>query len=158
MHLPAEQRAAGARALREYYRYTDALIGQLVANYGSSDLVMVVSDHGFEAGVRMKYLTGIHETEKAIDGVIFARGRDIQRGRGVGPMSIRDVTPSVLAWLGLPVAKDMDGKVAKFVETPRKPRIATYDTQPVPHVTSVSSGAEQEMLERLRQLGYFEEK
>ncbi len=158
MRLPAEQRAAGARALREYYRYTDALIGQLVANYGPDDLVMVVSDHGFEAGVRMKYLTGIHETDKAIDGVIFARGRDIQSGKSVRSMSILDVTPTLLAWLGMPVAKDMDGKVARFIETPRQAKVATYDTEPVPHITSLPSGAEQEMLERLRQLGYFEEK
>jgi hypothetical protein len=152
-----EQRAAGSHALREYYRYTDALIGQLMQNYGANDLVVVVSDHGFEAGVRMMHLTGIHETKEALDGVIFARGRDIQSGQRVRSMSIRDVTPTLLAWLGLPGAKDMDGKAAPFVETPRSARITTYDTAPVPHITSVPSGSEQEMLERLRMLGYFEE-
>ena len=104
------------------------------------------------------HLTGIHETNKAIDGVIFARGRDIPSGEKVRSMSILDVTPTVLAWLGMPVAEDMDGKVAHFVGTPQKAKVATYDTEPVPHITSVPSGAEQEMLERLRLLGYFEEK
>jgi hypothetical protein len=154
---PAAQRAAGALALHEYYRYTDALIGVLSANYGPDDLVMVVSDHGFEAGVGMHYLTGVHDTDKAIDGVVFARGRDIPSARLVRSMSIRDVTPTLLAWLGMPVAKDMDGKVAGFLKIPRQPRVATYDIDPVPHITSIPSGAEEEMLDRLRALGYFEQ-
>jgi hypothetical protein len=155
---PPDQRAAGALALREYYRYTDALIGLLAANYGPDDLVMVVSDHGFEAGVGMLYLTGAHGTDKALDGVVFARGRDIPSGQKVRSMSILDVTPTLLAWMGLPVAEDMDGTVAHFVATPRPAKIATYDTERVPHITSVPSGAEEEMLERLRMLGYFEDK
>ncbi len=157
MRPPDAQREAGVRALQEYYRYTDALIGLLAENYGPDDLVMVVSDHGFEAGVRLQHLTGIHESNKAIDGVIFARGRDIAKGKIAHSMSIRDVTPTLLAWLGMPVAEDMDGKVGHFVKTPQLPKIATYDIEPVPHITSAPSGSEQEMLDRLRMLGYFEE-
>jgi len=107
--------------------------------------------------VRLLYLTGIHETDRAIDGVIFARGRGIPHGKIAKSMSITDVTPTVLAWLGMPVARDMDGKVAHFVDAPRPPRIASYDAEPVPHITTEPSGSEEEMLERLRMLGYFEE-
>ena len=72
-------------------------------------------------------------------------------------MSIVDVTPTLLAWLGLPVADDMDGKVAGFLRTPPQATIATHDTEPVPHITSLPSGAEAEMLERLRELGYLDD-
>jgi len=151
-----EQRAAGAQALREYYRYTDALIGLLMSGYTSDDLVMVVSDHGFEAGVGLNALTGVHDGDAAIDGVVFARGRDVARGRRVGSMTVRDVTPTVLTWMRMPVADDMDGRVADFVTTPRLASIPTYDTSAVERITTTPSGAEHEMLERLRALGYFE--
>jgi predicted AlkP superfamily phosphohydrolase/phosphomutase len=149
-------REGGAWALRRYYEYADALIGLLVEGYGPEDLVMVVSDHGFEAGIDLMLLTGVHESEKAIDGVIFARGRGIPAGGRSASMSITDVTPTVLAWLGLPVAEDMDGRPADFLEVPPVQMIATYDTRPVERISEASSGAEEEILEQLRGLGYLE--
>ena len=58
----AEEKAAGAEALRDYYAFTDALIGLLAQGYGPDDLVLVISDHGFEAGVSLMLLTGKHDT------------------------------------------------------------------------------------------------
>ena len=81
-----EQREAAATALRGYYAFTDALIGELLESYGADDLVMVVSDHGFEAGSSMIFLTGDHKTAKAIDGVIFVRGPDIVPPRDRRPV------------------------------------------------------------------------
>jgi len=42
-------RKAGRAALEAYYEYTDALIGLLLERYAEGDLVLVLSDHGFEA-------------------------------------------------------------------------------------------------------------
>ena len=54
------ERDATARAFFRYYEYTDALIGRLLAAYGPEDLVLVVSDHGFEAGEgRFAHVTGV---------------------------------------------------------------------------------------------------
>lgn len=150
------QRAACLRALRLYYVYTDALIGLLLERYGPDDLVVVVSDHGFEAGVHLGLLTGTHESEKALDGVFFARGPRIRAGAKSDGTSIYDVTPTVLAWLGLPVGDDMDGRPAPFLTGTRVKRVPTHDTHPVERLAIGASGREEEILKRLEDLGYIE--
>ncbi len=151
-----EEREGGAEALRRYYAYSDALIGKLAERFGPDDLVLVVSDHGFEAGVTWKILTGIHNSERSEDGVLFARGPGIRPGRVEG-VSVVDVAPTVLAWLGLPVAEDMDGRVAAFLE-PVAPvrRVASYDRIPIERLGQEHSGAEALYIEQLRELGYLE--
>jgi predicted AlkP superfamily phosphohydrolase/phosphomutase len=153
---PSEHAAMRA-ALEAYYAYTDALVGALAARFGPDDLVIVLSDHGFEAGVRMGFLTGVHESEAAADGLLFARGPGIAAGRPAGPVAIEDVTPTVLAWLGLPLGLDMDGRPAAFLAAPPSGTVATWDTAPVERLALSRSGAEPELVERLRDLGYLEE-
>ena len=152
---PAEH-AALAAALEAYYVYTDALVGALVARFGPEDLVLVVSDHGFEAGVRLGFLTGTHQGEAAAQGVLFARGRGIAPGRRAGAVGVADVAPTVLAWLGLPLAEDMDGHVAGFLEAPAPARVPSYDVRPVERLPLGESGVEAEIVERLRELGYLD--
>jgi len=155
--MSAEERASAAEALRRYYEYSDALIGRLMERYGPDDLVMVVSDHGFESGSTLKDTTGIHTTREALRGLIFARGRGIEPPAAPEPVSVNDVTPTILAWLRLPVAADMDGKVTSFLRGGAAEEIATYDTTPIERASSVPSGAEQTILEQLRALGYLED-
>lgn len=151
-----DERAAMAEALEAYYVFTDALIGALAARFGPGDLVVVVSDHGFEAGSPLEFLTGAHNSSAAADGVLFARGPGIPAGQPAGPIGIADVTPTVLAWLGLPVAEDMDGRPAAFLSDPTVATIPTYDTAAVERLPLASSGAEAEILDQLRELGYLE--
>jgi len=156
---PAEQRA-GREALERYYAFSDALVGALVEHMAPDDLVIVLSDHGFEAGRGMGLLTGVHEGEASIDGVFFARGRGIAAGTRIDGLSVADVTPTVLAWWGLPAADDMDGRPAAFLpeETMRdRERIASYDTTEIERLPFAASGAEEELVERLRSLGYIED-
>jgi predicted AlkP superfamily pyrophosphatase or phosphodiesterase len=150
------ERTAAATALKRYYEYTDALIGALVERYADDDLVMVVSDHGFEGGQGLAFLTGVHETRKALDGVIFARGNSIASGQLRGGVGIYDVTPTILAWLGLPVARDLEGAVAPFLEVSPVARIATYADEPIERVNTGPSGADDALIEQLRTLGYLE--
>ncbi len=150
----ARQRVAAAAALRATYAYTDALIGALLARYGADDLVMVVSDHGFEAG-GAGALTGTHETVNALYGVVFARGPGIGAPTEPRGFSVNDVTPTILAWLGLPVAEDMDGRPGAFLHVPEVARIASYGG-PVERAGDAPSGAEGAILERLGALGYLE--
>jgi predicted AlkP superfamily phosphohydrolase/phosphomutase len=152
---PAE-RAALVAALEAYYVYTDALVGALAARFGSDDLVIVLSDHGFEAGVGYGFLTGVHQSEAAAEGVLFARGPGIPAGRPAGPVAIEAVTPTVLAWLGLPLAADMDGEPAPFLAVPRSGTVPTYDTEPVERLAPAPSGGEGAIVEQLRDLGYVE--
>ncbi|MEN8182645.1 MAG: alkaline phosphatase family protein [Myxococcota bacterium] len=152
----ARERRGGAAALETYYEYTDALLGVLLSRYGPDDLVMVVSDHGFEAGVAWHILTGVHKSEQARDGLIFARGPGVPVGQKATGMTVNDVTPTLLAWLGLPVADDMDGRVAAFLEAPATDRVASYDGLPIERVTRLPSGLEEDIVRQLRELGYVQ--
>jgi hypothetical protein len=155
----SEERVAAAEALRGYYEFTDALIGELVARYGADDLVLVVSDHGFEGGSSMIFLTGEHKSAKAANGVVFARGRDVEPPRDRRPVSVNDVTPTILAWLGLALGEDMEGRPASFlnIDAAAIERVATLDTRPIERLGSGPSGGEEAMLEQLRSLGYLQE-
>jgi hypothetical protein len=150
------ERAALVAALEAYYVYTDALVGALAARFGPDDLVLVLSDHGFEAGVRLGFLTGAHRSEAAADGVLFARGPGIPSGRPAGPVAIEAVTPTVLAWLGLPLALDMDGRPAPFLVVPSAGTVPSYDTRAIERLAPAPSGAEGAIVEQLRDLGYVE--
>jgi predicted AlkP superfamily phosphohydrolase/phosphomutase len=151
-----ERRQASLAALYDYYVYTDALIGLLASRYGPGDLVLVVSDHGFEAALDLFRLTGVHKTEAASDGVLFAAGPGIPAGAASDGMAVVDVTPSVLAWLGLPLGRDMDGRPAAFLERQPPPPIETWDRTPIERVGAPSQDAEERLLEELRSLGYLD--
>ncbi|MBW2269802.1 MAG: alkaline phosphatase family protein, partial [Deltaproteobacteria bacterium] len=80
------ERLRQRQALHAYYRYADALVGRLVARYGPNDLVLVVSDHGFELARPGDVTPGVHFTEAAIDGIAFARGRGVAPGSRIEKM------------------------------------------------------------------------
>ena len=160
LHITPEEQAAARAALERYYEFNDALVGLLVERMGPDDLVIVLSDHGFEAGRGMGLLTGAHKTEAAIDGVFFARGRGIEPGTRIEGLSVADVTPTILAWWGLPEALDMQGHAAAFLPDEMlrdRERIASYDTTEIERLPFAASGAEEELVERLRSLGYIED-
>lgn len=158
MPMTAEKRSAAAAALRSYYVYTDALIGRLLERYDTTrDLVLVVSDHGFEAGQKLGYLTGVHDGIDAIDGVFFARGPGVTPPGGPHRrFSVNDITPTLLAWLGLPVAQDMDGRPLPILGDEEPEWVTSYADTPVERLDARPSGAEEEILDQLRALGYIE--
>jgi len=153
-----EGRAGGRAALFGYYEYTDALIGVLADEFGPDDLVMIVSDHGFEAGETMIRLSGKHDSTKSIDGILYARGPGIAPGTRAENVSVRDITPTLLSWLELPVARDMDGTRAAFLVVDAIPTIKTYDTLKLEFVDPrhTPSGVEADVLDRLKALGYID--
>jgi len=154
-----EERAGGAATLRNYYAYTDALIGHLVSGYGPDDMVLVISDHGFEAGVSLMLLTGAHDSASALDGVLFARGRGIAPGQPAGDVNVYEIAPSVLTFAGLPAALDMVGEPAGFLDALERPDpVASYNEIVIERYAPSASGHEEDIIEHLRALGYLEEK
>jgi hypothetical protein len=141
--------------LERYYEFTDALIGRLAEGFGRRDLIVILSDHGFESAGPGK-LSGTHTSERARDGVLFARGPGIAPGSPTLGTSIVDVTPTILAWLRLPVGSDMDGQPAAFLDAGDVATIPTHDTRPIQRLEGGASGGEAEILEELRALGYIE--
>ena len=70
-------------------------------------------------------VSGTHET--APDGFLIAYGASVRAGR-VRLGRLVDVTPTILYFLGLPVARDMDGdaRTDVFTRTFTSPRPITY--------------------------------
>jgi hypothetical protein len=68
------------------------------------------------------------------------------------------VTPTLLAWFGVPVGEDMQGTAMPFLESSRRAEtIASHRDTPIEKVTDVASGVEGDIIERLRMIGYLEE-
>jgi hypothetical protein len=111
----AERRRFGL-VLEGAYARVDAILARALATLGPDDLMLVVSGFGMEplsVGKRMleRYLgtpdlSGTHED--APDGFLLAYGAAVSPGRK-DRASVVDVVPTVLYFLGLPVAHDMDG-------------------------------------------------
>jgi arylsulfatase A-like enzyme len=154
--LPSDVLAKHRSALRSYYRFVDAVIGRLMAGRGEEDLVMVMSDHGFELGTQQLQTPGIHESDKARDGILYVRGRGVPRGlRGV-VLGMNDVAPTLLAWFGLGHSEDMDGRPAPFLQLGIPPPLATYETTAIERVGEARPEVEEVIIDRLRELGYVE--
>jgi predicted AlkP superfamily phosphohydrolase/phosphomutase len=142
-------------AVRAYYRYADRLIGPILDLADENTTILVCSDHGFAGSGR-----GV-EAHK-LDGVLIMAGKHVGRGEITGA-SVYDITPTVLALMGLPPADDMRGSVlwSAFDESiPREryqKRIATYETGERPQSTNpMESPVDKELIERLRALGYVD--
>lgn len=124
--------------LDRYYSYLDAEVARAMRALAPGDLLLVVSGFGMDPMPPAKRLlarvlgdrpwTGTHENGP--DGFLLAYGANVATGtfpRG----SIVDLAPTVLYYMGVPVARDMDG----FARTDLFLRSFTAD-QPVKYVAS----------------------
>ena len=153
-----------------YYVYADEKIGRLLEKVDDDWLVLVVSDHGFRTGerrprsVKTVDIRGAHLDHEPL-GIFIARGPNIRAGQVLEGASVLDVTPTVLHYLGLDVATDMDGRVLKEIFEPEflaahpLRYVATYESPSgSPHAAPAPSGdgevADPDALAALRTLGY----
>ncbi len=169
------------------YVHNDAYLGELLSRVDENTVVMVVSDHGFMASGQKPALRPAEkmfsgpEAEAAhmrgeiavgqsgkhhIEGVLIAAGGPIRRGAAV-KAGLADITPTMLAILGLPVAKDMEGRVLEEMLEPaflaRYPvkRIDSYETlidrkTILAAAAAEGEGTDEEKQEMLRSLGYIQ--
>ncbi|MCE9594294.1 MAG: alkaline phosphatase family protein [Planctomycetes bacterium] len=158
------------------YRWVDRKIGELVAQADADTLILVASDHGFHAEMRPamsdEERSGGHEFA-LLPGIFVAAGpgvrkADLRRDATAKLPSVYDLTPTVLHVFGLPRATDMEGHVYVELFTSEwsaahalVPEIATYETSPRPTVAITAeeraavAGAKDDILERLKSLGYL---
>jgi len=119
-----ERRQFG-RVLDDYYAYVDSLVGDAMASLVEGDLLLVVSGFGMEpltVGKRVlervagnPRFSGTHE--RAPDGFLLAYGTPVASARP-SRGAVVDVAPTLLYFLGLPVARDMDGFARTDLFTP----------------------------------------
>ncbi|MDP6540652.1 MAG: alkaline phosphatase family protein [Planctomycetota bacterium] len=164
--LDPSWRALG-EAMDAHLARIDASLGFLMDEARPEDTVMVISDHGFFDNPGRKpiertygdFLEGqaFWHTER---GIIAAMGGPIRRGATDLGATVLDVTPTLLALLGLPVGEDMDGHVLRGLFTDEFLRDHPVTTIPTHETgrrrsTATESPYDAAMLERLEQLGYL---
>jgi predicted AlkP superfamily pyrophosphatase or phosphodiesterase len=171
---PSDERLYG-HVVRNYYRYVDGVIGSYLAEVGDDTPVMIVSDHGFETkrdlkerwerGERIRTEEGGKDVpwDHGVDGIFIMTGPGVRESNRLPDMSVVDVTPTMLAYLGLPVAEDMDGAPGlaaleeSFLEEHPVTFIPTYETGgPRGDETPMESPMDEGIKEKLRALGYIE--
>ena len=106
----------GAERLEQFYRHMDTEVGAALDELGPDDLLLIVSGFGMEPVGPVKRVlarlvgdpaqTGTHEN--APDGFMLAYGSRVEAGRRIRG-SVVDVAPTILYYLGVPVARDVDG-------------------------------------------------
>jgi arylsulfatase A-like enzyme len=103
--------------------------------------------------------SGVHHP----DGIAIFCGPGVRPGGRVAQASVLDVTPTVLALLGMPVGRDMDGRVLTEAITPEFLAATpltytdTYDTDlEFDDEFEDDERVPEELMSRLRALGYIE--
>ncbi len=155
-----------------WYEYQDQLLGRLLAKIDlGTTAVVVVSDHGFKSGDRRIRSVETVDTARAAlqhekHGIFVAAGPHIRRGVEIRDASVLDVAPTILYYLGFPVAKDMAGKAlievfdSEFVAAHPVRSIPTYESKNEPKEKEAaqegySKEAAAENEASLRALGYL---
>lgn len=108
-----------ADALTTYYGGLDGELAELWAALPEPRLLVIVSPYGVRApaglGRILLDLAGRSRlggsVEGGPDGVWLARGEGVRLGVQVPAAAITDVVPTLFYALGLPIARDLDGKV-----------------------------------------------
>ncbi|MEO0509773.1 MAG: alkaline phosphatase family protein [Verrucomicrobiota bacterium] len=150
------------------YQLQDLLLRDLLSHAGSEVAVMVVSDHGFHSDhlrpvVTPNVAAGIAAWHRPY-GILASAGPGIRRDAVVPGASLADITPSILHYLGLPVGRDMDGRVLTelFSERYEPDYIDSWETHPpagpLPPALEESWGEDDEaaLLKQFEALGYVD--
>jgi predicted AlkP superfamily phosphohydrolase/phosphomutase len=153
-----------APVIDRYYTMADSFVGEIVRTAGDAVFV-VCSDHGFrghgarEGGADQHLGTSMHRES----GIIVMAGPGVRRGATIEGASVLDVAPTVLAILGIPVGRDMDGRVLTeaLTENALSDRpitfIGTHEREGAPGGGEpIASPVDDEIKEMLRSLGYIE--
>ncbi|MBD3367359.1 MAG: hypothetical protein GF405_04160 [Candidatus Eisenbacteria bacterium] len=151
--------------IAEYYRYADEQVGRILSRFPDDTTVVVCSDHGFRGpGDFGEHRPWMGEDQHALDGVVILNGPGIEPGTRISNATVYDIAPTVLALGGLPVARDMQGRVlteafaASFVESNPVAYVESYeDVRTFGDASEpIESPVDDEVRERLRSLGYIE--
>ena len=102
------QLAEGERWVQEAYAAADDALARVLAQIDPTTTTLILlSDHGFEAGANLPVLDARHRDV----GLIAGWGRRVKPGAApASPPQLEDVTPTICALLDLDAARDMTGR------------------------------------------------
>ena len=129
---------------------------------GATDEHIVFAGHGQLSTRALRMQKGPSITGKhTLDGLVALYGHNVRPGATLDNASILDVTPTLLALFGLPVARDMPGRVWWEALTLDRAAVEgyvdSYTDESIPHDASPVSLTPEEqstLQDRLRDLGY----
>lgn len=149
------------------YRLHDLMLGRYMRLVGPDTTILIVSDHGFQIGGLRPPGRTVVEGEGLVHwhrdyGMFLASGPGVKIDKRVYGATLLDITPTILALLGLPAARDMAGRplMPIFSGPVESESIDTYETPADPSgpVEEKQDPWEAEaMLRQLVDLGYVEE-
>jgi len=175
--IPGEQVELYGKIIDYTYMYLDYAVKRLAEGTGEGRDIIILSDHGMEPiplTLKGRKVKNLKDTNLALNiisahhtgappGIFIAKGEGIRKGVEIGDAGIYDITPTLLYLFDFPVASDMDGRVLDeiFEESylARHPGITipTYETgdhgEALP---PMRSGADDELLEKYKALGYIQ--
>ncbi len=163
----ADQQAKYGGAVEAMYELADTIVGRFLAVMDAQTTLVVLSDHGFELGElptdpsKLRDMRRVSERYHRDHGILYLFGRGVRPGSALAAPRSLDVTPTVLALLGLPASQQMPGRVLteglSGITAP--PRVASYEAgtpSPGRPAAPVSdAGVDEEVLAKLRSLGYI---
>jgi tetratricopeptide (TPR) repeat protein/predicted AlkP superfamily phosphohydrolase/phosphomutase len=163
--LAPEDLAAFGSTVDRCYAYQDDVLGRLLEGAPSRGVTLVVSDHGFKSGDARPVTSGRADTGLAplwhkLNGIALAAGPGVKKGGRLEGASILDVAPTVLALLGVPASRELEGAPFRGAFEPgalrEPPRIERFaPARAAPAGAAGADDATDERLERLRALGYL---
>ncbi len=166
--------SSGQKMATEVYRREDIFKGSL--SIMAPDLIVEWKDSAYRTqssflGNKLESYIGTldsKETSRTIsgehkmNGIFLLSGKGINKGKEIQGANIVDLAPTILFKLGIPIPREMDGKVLKgafekaYLESRKMEfsdaKIIYEDTD----THTFSSGENQKVQDRLRALGYLE--
>ncbi len=175
-HVPPRMPGTSEEEMRRHghviahvYGLLDTTLGEIVRRLPDSTTVYVVSDHGFKMGdERIPFEDSSMDDAYAADwhrdnGILVVRGPGVRSGHSIGAAHVFDITPTLLAQLGIPAGRDMPGRALvelwKADAAPAVPEpVDTHDAaawREASDPTEFRFGADDEKVkEKLQALGY----
>ncbi len=150
------------------YIFHDMMLERLMKLAGEDTTIMLISDHGFHSDhlrpPGLPKFAAAPALEHNPLGVFILNGNGVKKDERIYGASLLDITPTLLTLFGLPVGKDMDGKILlNAFETPPQPAFINsweeekgdFGTHPEHEIEDSYAGAE--AMQQLIDLGYVED-
>lgn len=169
-HVPEEEFERYRGVMAACYRFHDMMLGRMLELAGDDTLVLLVSDHGFRSDHRRPEASpaigdGQATSWHTPQGILVAAGAGVLPDHLVFGASLLDLAPTILASLGVPISREMPGRVLYQMWPAGALTWETTDTLEAGPPVSVPEGSEPpgdpwgdaQVLKRLMELGYLED-
>jgi len=151
------------KVIDNYYLWIDGVLGEFMDLVDDETLLIVCSDHGFHGKRKAPdggTLLGIYMHGEY--GIVGMMGKGVRKGTRIIDAGILDITPTILYALGLPIGRDMHGRVltegfeSAYLEGNPTAFVQTYETGDRVAGEPIASPVDEEIKKKLKAVGYMQ--